>query len=76
MARTQVGVAADECLHREHKLRIKSMYTLLSAPYSSSRDLEEICNTLACTHKATHDPIVKIHLAKAIDLIDEINLHQ
>lgn len=71
LARTQIGVAADECLHKDLKLRIKGLYSILSTP---TKDLAHVCDKLSDIHKSTFDPVVKSRLAKAIDLIDEIEL--
>jgi len=70
LARTNIGVAADECVSKELKSKIKELYLNTK---DSSCDLAIICDKLSDIHKATHDPLVKTFLAKAIDLIDEMD---
>lgn len=71
LARTNIGVAADECMSKELKIRIKDLYADTKNPLC---DLASICDKLSDIHKVTHDPIVKTFLAKAIDLIDDIDV--
>tara|TARA_R110000851_G_scaffold64529_3_gene146900 strand:- start:307 stop:564 length:258 start_codon:yes stop_codon:yes gene_type:complete len=70
LARTNIGVAADECMSKDLKIRINNLYTDTKNP---SCDLAMICDKLSDIHKATHDPLVKTFLAKAIDLIDDMD---
>mgnify|MGYP003672839335 CR=1 len=73
LARTQVGVAADECMSKDIKVKIKDIYLLMKSP---ACDLTNMCDKLSDLHRITHDPLVKTFLAKAIDLIDEIETQE